>query len=192
MKKKIVINSGKDLYKFYDNIKYYRSFLFRFTTFECDNEKVKNIITALNIKNRYKRIEYIYDEACNEIDNFTCGKNMCGFKNGICRTKTLNGCCRKCFHLGKKGCTTKNLTCKLFFCNKVCDKFEIIKMDDIKILYVLSLRNRIILRHDFFSTREEVIKDLWYGSILILFIRYFYRVAKHYFIKKKRANVKVS
>ena len=59
-KKKIIIKDKKDLKKFYNNIKYYRSILFVFTKFESDNKEIEHIITALNIKNRFKRIKYVY------------------------------------------------------------------------------------------------------------------------------------
>ena len=178
-KKKIIIKDKKDLKKFYNNIKYYRSILFIFTKFECDNKDVEHIITALNIKNRFKRIRYVYDTACDEVDAFGEGKNLCGFKNGVCRSKVKNGCCRKCFHVTDHGCPTRNLACKLFFCSKVRDKYKIIMFDDLKILYCLSFRCRVILRHDFFTKREEVLMDMYIGWITILFIRYFYRVIKH-------------
>ena len=185
-KKKIIIKDKKDLKKFYNNIKYYRSILFAFTKFESDNKEIEHIITALNIKNRFKRIKYVYDTACDEVDAFTEGKNICGFKDGVCRAKIKNGCCRKCFHVTDHGCPSRNLACKLFFCTKVRNKYKIIMFDDLKILYCLSFRCRVILRHDFFTLREEVLMDMYIGWITILFIRYFYRVVKHKLIRMFR------
>ena len=59
--------------------------------------------------------------------------------------------------------------------------------DDLKILYALPFRCRIIVRHDFFTLREEILMDMYIGWITILFIRYFYRTVKHFIIKKIRA-----
>jgi hypothetical protein len=187
MKKKIiVINNKEDLNKFYDNIKYYRSFFYRFTEFQSDYKDIETIINALNIKNRFKRIRYVYDESCKYIDNFYKGKNMCNFnKKGMCRTNTINGCCRKCYHRSDKGCTTRNLTCKLFYCNKVCDKYKVLTFGDVKLIRCFPYRCQIIARHNFFTKEEDYLMDLYIGSILILFVRYFYRFIKQS-IKKTR------
>ena len=192
MIKRIVINNKEDLDKFYDRLFIYRSVLFLFTKFESDNKEIEKIINALNIKRRYKRIEYVYDEACKQIDDYnnTLSKNICGFKNDCCRTNTKYGCCRKCFNLGNKGCTTSNLTCKLYFCHKVCEKYKVLTYDDIKILKCLSFRNKIIIHHNYFTKREDYLIDLYIGSILILFIRYFYRCIKHKIFKKKKRTKK--
>ena len=185
-KKKIVINNKKDLRMFYNNIKYYRSFLYRFTEFSSDCKDIEKIIEALNIKRRCKRIRFIYDEACDEVDKFCEGKNFCCFKNGVCRNKLKNGCCRKCFHVTDKGCPSRNLACKLFFCSKITDKHKILLFDDLKILYALPFRCRIIVRHDFFTLREEILMDMYIGWITILFIRYFYRSICHFLYRRFR------
>ena len=67
-----------------------------------------------------------------------------------------------CIYQGKKRYMTKNLTRKLFTCSEVEKRYKIIKFDDLKILKFLSFRNRIILKHDYFSKREDVINDLYY------------------------------
>jgi len=181
---KIIINNNDDLEKFYKKIKYYRSILFIFTKFESNNKDIEKIIYALNIKNRFKRIDYIYEEACNEIDNYNKNKNLCNFKNNICRNKVKYGCCRKCYNLGNKGCTTSNLTCKLFFCSKVCDKYKVLTFEDVKILKCLSFNNQVIIKHDFFTKKEELLMDLYVGSMTIFIFRYLYRVIIHRLIRK--------
>ena len=174
MEKIIVINNKNDLDKFYSRIKYYRSPLYRFTTFKSDNKEID-----LNIKRRCKRIKFVYEESCDYIDNYNNkqSKNICGFVNNKCRNNVEFGCCRKCFYLGKKGCTTSNLTCKLFFCTKVCDKFKILTFDDVK-------RNQIIVKHNFYTRKEDYLVDLYIGWITITILRYFYRTIKHKFVKK--------
>ena len=176
-KKEIIIKNDKDLKKFYKKIKLYKSILYINTKFFTKNKKIKDIIEALNIKSRNKRIRYVYDNACNYIDIYWKGKNICGFKNNKCYTqnkpncKYTNGCCRRCFYQSEKGCTTSNLTCKLFYCTEVTKRYKVPTIDDIKILKLLSLRQRIILKHDYFSNREEVLMDLYINSITIFTIR---------------------
>ena len=176
-KKEIIINNDDDLKKFYKRIKIYKSVFYIKTKFTTKNNKIKSIIEALNIKSRNKRITYVYDNACKYIDNYWKNKNICGFKNNKCYTqqkldcKYQNGCCRRCLYQSDKGCTTSNLTCKLFYCTEVTKKYKVPTMNDIKILKVLSLRQRTILKHDYFSSREEVLMDLYINSITIFTIR---------------------
>ena len=159
---------------------------------ETSFEEVKPIINALNIKKRKPRIIYIYDEACNQIDKHYQNKNICGFKNNKCYVQqklqngTINGCCRMCLYQSTKGCTTKNLTCKLFTCSEVEKRCKVIKFDDLKILNLLSFRNRMILKSDYFSKREDVIKDLYYGSILIWSVRIVIRLIINFYTLKHK------
>ncbi len=183
--KRIVISNKKDLEKFYKRIKYYRSIFYLFTKFESDNKDIEKIIYALNIKNRFKRIRYINEEACRELDEFTAGKNPCGFKNGVCKAKLKSGCCRKCRWVGSKGCTTSNVACKLFFCSRVCDKYKSLKFDDIKILKCFSFNEQVIVKHNYYTKKEEVLMDLYIGSLTIFTIRYLYRTIKHRIIREK-------
>lgn len=121
------INNEHELKRFYRFLPIYRSFLFKFISFELvsdDKYDLNKIIMALNIKNRYKRISFIYDSACNLVDDkFLNVKNMCGFNKGQCYaqrgTNKCNGCCRCCKYQSSKGCTSSNLACKLFFCDEV-------------------------------------------------------------------------
>ena len=182
MKRKIInIKNKNDLIKFYNNLKWYKTLFYKNTLFETRNKELQDIIEALNIKKRNKRIEYIYNSACKKVDDFCKDKNMCGFKNNKCYTqqykgcKYKNGCCRKCIYQSSKGCTTSNLTCKLFNCSEVRKRFEVLEFNDLKILKLLSIRQRIILKHDYFSSREEVLKDLYIGSLFIFVVRLIYR-----------------
>lgn len=129
-----------------------------------------------------EQITYIYDEACKILDDYYTGKNICGFKCNQCysqyNTDKTCGCCRKCYYKSNKGCTTKNLTCKLFFCSEVTKREKVLTFDDLDILKNLSFRQQIILKHDYFSSREEVIKDLEIGSLTIFVLRFIYRYVK--------------
>ena len=194
MNKLIKINNQTALDKFYRKLFFYKSFIFKKTYFtvETNFEEVKPIINALNIKKRKPRIIYIYDEACNQIDKHYQNKNICGFKNNKCYVQqklqngTINGCCRMCLYQSTKGCTTKNLTCKLFTCSEVEKRCKVIKFDDLKILNLLSFRNRMILKSDYFSKREDVIKDLYYGSILIWSVRIVIRLIINFYTLKHK------
>ena len=183
MNKIVVINNEFDKKKFLRKIKYYKSFFFRNCKFKLESNikesDLEVIITALNIKNRKERITFVYDSACKKIDDYNMNKNICGFINGKCYTQRLNdkinGCCRKCNHQSSKGCTTSNLTCKLFNCSEVCKRIKTIKYEDLKMLKCLSYQNRVILKHDYFSKREDVLKDLYLNSICLFTIRLIYR-----------------
>lgn len=138
------------------------------------------------MRNREKIIE-TYDQACKILDDYYKGKNICGFKCNQCytqyNTNKTCGCCQKCFFKSNNGCTTKNLTCKFFFCSEVTKRENVLTFKDLDILKKFSLRQRIILKHDYFSSREEVIKDLEVGSLFIFAIRFMYRYVKRNIFK---------
>ena len=162
----INVNNEKELKKFYKFLPFYKSFIFKIFKFDIKSkyDDIKNINTALNIKNRKKRITYIFDMACKQVDDiFKDIKNPCGFKNGICYSHSR--------YQSSNGCNTKNITCKLFFCDEVKKRYKVIEFDDLKILKLLSIRQRYILKSDYFSSREDVINDLYYGSFFIASIR---------------------
>ena len=194
MNKLIKINNQTALDKFYRKLFFYKSFIFKKTKFtvETNYEEVKPIINVLNIKKRKERIIYIYDEACKQIDNHYKNKNICGFKNNKCYVQqklqngTINGCCRICMYQSAKGCTTKNLTCKLFICSEVEKRCKVIKFYDLKILNLVSFRNRMILKSDYFSKREDVIKDLYYGSFFLWTIRIVIRMIINFYTLKRK------
>ena len=189
-----VINDKPALDKFYQKLFFYKSFIFKKTTFtvETKYEQLKPIIKALNIKKRKDRITYIYDEACRQIDNHYKNKNICGFKNNKCYVQqklnngTINGCCRMCKYQSEKGCQTINLTCKLFTCSEVEKRCKIITFNDLKILTLLSYRNQMILKSDYFSKREDVIKDLYYGSFTLWTIRIVIRLINNFYTLKHK------
>ena len=76
------------------------------------------------------------------------------------------------------GCPSKNLTCKLFFCDEVKNKYEVITFKDLKLLKLLTRRQRLILKFDLFSTREEVLTDLYIGFVTIAAFRELYMLIK--------------
>ena len=178
--------------KQYIFIPLYKSILFRFCKFETNSKDEQDliIVNALNIKNRRKRIAYVYDATCDYIDNFYQGKNICGFKNCQCYVQRArkegltNGCCRVCLYQTDKGCPTKNLACKLSNCSEVYSRCKVITYKDLKTLKVLSLRQRHFVKSDFFSLREDVLKDLYTYGIICSGLRMIIRIIKNFIIFK--------
>lgn len=197
--KNIIINNTDDYKKFLKKIKIYKSILYFNTLFvvknNIHNQMIDYIINALNIKNRKKRITYIYDSSCKLIDDNTKNANICGFKNGKCYVQRnlnngkCNGCCRKCLYQTNKGCPTKNFACKLFNCSEVTSRYDVIKYEDLKLLKLLSLKNRIIIESDYFSKREDVLKDLYAYTLTYSTLRIVCRLVKNYVHSKKKKNI---
>lgn len=199
MKRKlIVIKSKEDYTKFIKRIVLYKSILYINTEFQLErnqiNDKLQQMINGLNIKNRYKRITYVYDTACSIIDSNTKGLNVCGFKNNKCYIQQkqnngkCNGCCRLCKYQNSNGCPTKNLACKLFNCSEVKKRYKTIEYKDLAILKLLSLKNRLIVKSDYFSTREEVLKDLYAYTLTYSILRIFFRSIRNLISKTKNSN----
>lgn len=197
-RKTIVIESKEDYTKFIKRIILYKSILYINTEFQvkgCQvNDKIQQMINGLNIKNRYKRITYVYDTACSIIDSNTKGLNVCGFKNNKCYIQQkqnngkCNGCCRLCKYQNSNGCPTKNLACKLFNCSEVKKRYRTIEYKDLAILKLLSLKNRLIVKSDYFSTREEVLKDLYAYTLTYSILRIFFRSIRNLISKTKNSN----
>lgn len=198
-RKTILISNSNDYNKFLRKLSIYKSILYYNTIFVVKNDINDNmidyIINALNIKNRKKRVTYIYDNSCKLIDDNNKNINICGFKDNKCyvqrklKNGKCNGCCRKCLYQTKEGCPTKNLACKLFNCSEVTSRYNTLKYNDLKILKLLSLKNRIIIKSDYFSTREDVLKDLYAYTLTYSTLRIVYRLFKNY-IKMNKKNKK--
>lgn len=160
----------------------YRSFLFRFVRFETNDDKLENITAALNIKRRKQRIEFVYDEAIKYINQYY-KDDLCQFKDNQCivqrknKSDKVNGCCRLCQYQNNKACEVNNLSCKLFYCETALKNVRKLNIDDIDILKVLNKRQRFILKSDYFTKRENVIKDLQQG-IIITTVKVVYRLMK--------------
>ena len=140
---------------------------------DTKNEDILQIVKAISIKNKLKRIEYIIDTICDNIDNYYKDAPMCKFINNKCECHRkkgynyINGCCRYCKYQSNKGCTTKNVACKLFNCSYVdLNGKKKLGFNDIKLTKCLSLRQRYILINSYFTTKEDIVKDLYYGPII--------------------------
>ena len=172
----------------------YRSVFFRFCKFEKKYKNKQDIIitNALNIKNRKERITYIYDATCDYIDDYYNHSDICGFKDLKCYANRSNGkdnnygCCRFCYYKTNHGCPSKNLACKLFNCSEVCKRRKVLTYKDLKMLRLLSLRQRHVVKSDYFSLREDVLKDLYCYTMTFATIRVVFRLIRNYFKSKKR------
>ena len=184
-KKKILIETD-NVNEIYKKYKKYKTFIYKNTEFiyNGENQEIKDIIEVLNKKTRLQRIAYIYDTSCAQFDSKFDGENICEFKCNQCivqrkhNLKEKNGCCRVCRLQTSTGCPSKNLTCKLFFCDEVKNKYEVITFKDLKLLNLLTRRQRVILKFDMFSTREEVLTDLYIGFITLAAFRELYMLIK--------------
>ena len=169
--KSIVINNEKDYKRLLSKLKYYK--YYKFTNFNIVNN-IKNkdidiINKALNIKSRRKRIIFIYDELVKYLNEYY-KEDLCKFENDKCfvqrQSNNKFGCCADC-SLVKSGigCPSSNVSCKLTYCKPALSNIKRIKLIEIPISRCLSSVQRFILRFDFFSTREQIINDLYFGII---------------------------
>lgn len=167
--------------RFYRLLPIYRLRLLKFINFEVKskNKEVNLIVKALNIKALAERNKFIYLTACDQMDEKMADKNICDFKNNKCfvqrekKYDRIDGCCghEYCIIPHEKGCQTKNLACKLFYCKTVKRAYIIPKAKELKILKVYNLRRQLISRYIFFKRTEKVLKEINRGSVLFILIR---------------------
>lgn len=182
-----VIKEKNGIYK----IPRFIRFLRREFKFECngklynkeikDNKEVRQVsllVEALNIKNKKKRLDFIYEKTCELLDDDFYGKNICEFKNNKCihdrlHNASCNGCCmnndgtKMCKYLDKGRCKIKCLACKFHICYCIRQKGYKCKINDIYMLkYLYNWKQKIIIYNDFFMTKEEVLNDVYKNSII--------------------------
>lgn len=148
----------------------YRSILFKKVKFKTDKKDLRNIVNALNIKNKKNRIMYVYDEAIKEINTYY-KDDLCKFVDGKCivqrttNSSNVNGCCMRCPIVTDKGCPSSNFACKLIYCKTAIGSSKRLNFNNVKILKCLSIFQRIVILSDFFSTREEILDDVNKGFL---------------------------
>lgn len=174
---------------------------------ENDNNEIINAIKAINISNLKEKYIFIYDCIFNDLDILWNSANPCKFCNNVCiaskHNRTAhkeNGCCysfdysknifkfidnvKLCKYLGKdKKCTTKNISCKLFVCNylKKNNLFQIKMQDNLLIQSFFTNKQKLILKYNFFRSKEEIIDKLLEKDktpFLIYYINSYYRISK--------------
>ena len=173
MNKTIIINNKKDYQHFLNRLFFYK--YYHFTNFTIKNniksQELTIISNALNIKKRKERITYLYDEAIKYINNYY-HEDLCQFVNDQCfvqrarKDNSKYGCCFDCKLVESgKGCPSSNISCKLLYCKPALKNIKKLKIKDIELLRCFSIFQRLTLKIDFYSTREQMIKDLNYGII---------------------------
>ena len=173
MNKKIIINNNLDYQKFLKKLNFYKYMYL--TDYNIENNINKKeldiIIKALSIKKRKERIAYLYDEGAKYIDKYY-SEDLCQFKDNKCFLQRKRndgskyGCCRYCkYVISNKGCPTSNISCKMIYCKEALKNIKKLKLSDIDFFKCFSIFQRIILKIDYCSTRDQVINDLYYGPI---------------------------
>ena len=142
--------------------------------YNTNNETLKQIEKAINIKDISKRYSYIYDTVCDYIDKKYLECNYCEFKDDVCKyfreTNELNhknGCCFSdargglCEHLINHKCNIKSISCKLYSCEilrKNNIKFRIRKIPLLK--YFFNIKQKYYLKYSFFKDKTYVMYKL--------------------------------
>ena len=137
-------------------------------------------VNAVFYNTRYERYNYIYDTACDYLDSFFYGKNLCDFKNNQCgekrNTSSLIGCCHHfknkylgpltklvpCEHLKEDHtCGAKCIGCKLFTCDYLRKKGVQFKIKDILLLDAFfDPLQKYFIKTMVFTPKEKIIKRL--------------------------------
>ena len=142
---------------------------------DLKNENLRDIYSimiAINIKDKYKRYEYIYDTVCSYLDE-KIKEDYCMFKCDMCIRDRLknnnhkNGCCEckgrgKCKYLIDSKCTLGNcMACKLFTCHTL-KKLGIHQdiNDYVLTKYFFTSKQKDILQFSYWTPREIVLDRL--------------------------------
>ena len=133
--------------------------------------ELKQVEKAINIKDKEKRYNYIYDIICKDLDKkISC--NYCKFKKDICirdqvkNNNHKNGCCEcagrgKCKYLINSECTMKTcMACKLFTCHYLRKQGIKHNLNDYLLSYFFDRKEKYILENSFWTPKEIVIERL--------------------------------
>ena len=180
LKRKIIEIRDEDGYRaFLEKLPLYRSAIFSHTVFEIRSEvhgsRIRDIEAALNIKGRRARVVFLHDRASDIIDEYNEAQGIyCKYEDGKCEDpkhqRFKNGCCCHCYLQSSTGCHTKNLACKLFFCDFKAAQHEFLGMEKIDLLRLFTRSQRLIARENIYASRGENIALLTIGSYLIFCI----------------------
>jgi len=167
-----------------------------------ENEEIRIAEEATKILDTAKRNEYIYNYVFSVLDEIWKKNNPCKFCNDKCinhvenggKLKRLDGCCysfeyehnffkmdllknrQQCKYLGKdKMCKTQNLSCKLYTCDAIKSRnFKIKIRDFILLKCFFDTKQLLVLKHNFFFSKEEILDKLMEKNNMPL-ILYYYR-----------------
>jgi hypothetical protein len=118
------------------------------------------------LKNMARITEKQYQEHLKRIEDFNAkhAQSICQFKKGSCRSPYQKSCCGGCDNLGPNGCTTRNIFCKLFYCDAAKEEFmtpeQRREYDKINKEFY-DIFNPVVKRPDGTSTRRYQIRDYY-------------------------------
>ncbi len=176
-----VINNTKKIIKKCDKDNY--NLVYNYDA-NLDKSKINDlemIKTAINIKDKEKRYNYIYDTVCGILDKRINEENYCEFKDDVCirfrkeNPNHKNGCCEwkgrgKCKYLINSECTMKTcMACKLFTCPFLYKEKGIKQRpnDFVLIKYFFNRNQKYILECSYWTPKEIVMKRLLNNSMKI-------------------------
>ena len=174
--------------KLYNNIKCLKIYLLNYNQDIIIYQQFKELIPAILSKSKENIYSKAYDLACDYLDSFFYGKNLCDFCNNRCgyrRDYDLEiGCCRHfekhkqfglyfgeklvpCEYLGKDGhCTIKCLCCKLMTCEYLNKKGIRFKQNDIFPLYsTFNIFQKIYVKCIAYTPKEKLMKGIMFFDI---------------------------
>ncbi len=193
VKNEININNYSDLSKFYRRLRLYKIIYKNIklnisdNIKENDKEELLMCEHAFNIKDKYKRLEYVYDSICNYHDKLYISTNICEFdNNGDCLAKRNNkckvkhnGCCGTCKYLGNNGCTIKCMACKGYFCNYIKKVKKIKGINKQKLFkYFLSHPQKQICMVNFWTPKEYTLKIMMKNNYIYNYISKYSRLRR--------------
>ena len=153
------------------------------------SDEIPSALKALLIADKRERYNFVYDEAFLQLNKIWSKNNPCNFCDNRCiasrkhhAAHETDGCCysfeysknpssfsflkniHTCKYLGNdKHCLTQNISCKLFVCKylKKNSNFNIDYYNNCLLLNsFFSKKQALILKYNFFRTREEIIDKL--------------------------------
>ncbi len=176
-----IIKDTKNLIKFCDKNNYNVSLIYNGKKIDEKylkkdiKDNLRDMITimhAINIKDKYKRYDYIYDTVCNYLDE-KIKTNYCEFKDDVCLKYRIknpnhkNGCCEckgrgKCKYLIDSVCTMKScMACKLFTCHTLKKKGINQNINDFVLTkYFFNNKEKDILQFSYWTPKEIVMEKL--------------------------------
>lgn len=145
-------------------------------------ERIKEFFYVLLIDDIKERYTYIYNKACDELDEIFRTKNICDFQDDKCINQRMNktphdtmGCCYTfsyrndgypidtglCKYLDGKSCSIKCLKCKMFTCDFLKKQgIKFLAKDFLLLDIFLNTKQIKFLETAFFTSQDDVI-DNW-------------------------------
>ena len=135
----------------------------------------------LFINNKKEKIEKIYDDVCDYLDEVVVKSNACGFDKDICEAKRKTGadmgCCHHfknkvfgifyekrpvlCEYQENKRCIAKCITCKMYMCDYMVKKGYKFTCYNIYLLrYYFNFFQKLVITMSFFTKKDKIINRL--------------------------------